>query len=360
MEDDKSAKETQEKTPAEAAPENEKSREAVAPAADSKPENSADSAGENSANSAAPDAVPEKKECPHVRIFKRVLKIVLAIVILLILAAVIVGGFFLGPIVRAGVNAFGASILGVDKCSIGAAKIYPFVGYARFEKIFIGKPIAADCEFSRDVLDLEFVEIDADVFSLLSRKKTLERFELRNVTANYEQLLNGKTNIEVLVDNALGEGAFAELTSGENAADNAGTAENADAGTADEAEEEMLVAAHYFVIENANAGASVRGAPVVLPSFSSDFSNGIGVDEDLTSGDFVKKIAGDYLDVLRLSALGGAVSDAAGATVDAASDAAGATVDAVGDAAGAATDAVSGAAGAVLDMLGGDSGDDKK
>lgn len=281
--------------------------------------------------------------CARRRRRRRILIAVAACIVVLGAAFLVVIGNFLGPIVKAGANAVGASILGVDKFSIGTAEIYPFSGYARFENIFIGKPVEEGLDFSRDMLSLEFVEVDVDLSTLLSQKKVLERFELRNMNANYEELLGGESNVEVVVDHVLGKGSFDELLNGEEE-------ETDDEPKSDEAEEtdEMYVAANYLVIENANAGASVRGVPAMFPSFSASYPDGVGLDENLTPDDFAVKVAGDYLNVF--SSLG----DATGAAVGAVGDAAGATTDAVGDAAGATVDAVSGAAGTVFGIFSGD------
>lgn len=281
--------------------------------------------------------------CARRRRRRRILIAIAACIVVLGAAFLVVIGNFLGPIVKTGANAVGASILGVDKFSIGTAEIYPFSGYARFENIFIGKPVEEGLDFSRDMLSLEFVEVDVDLSTLLSQKKVLERFELRNMNANYEELLGGESNVEVVVDHVLGKGSFDELLNGEEE-------ETDDEPKSDEAEEadEMYVAANYLVIENANAGASVRGVPAMFPSFSASYPDGVGLDENLTPDDFAVKVAGDYLNVF--SSLG----DATGAAVGAVGDAAGATTDAVGDAAGATVDAVSGAAGTVFGIFSGD------
>lgn len=281
--------------------------------------------------------------CARRRRRRRILIAIAACIVVLGAAFLVVIGNFLGPIVKTGANAVGASILGVDKFSIGTAEIYPFSGYARFENIFIGKPVEEGLDFSRDMLSLEFVEVDVDLSTLLSQKKVLERFELRNMNANYEELLGGESNVEVVVDHVLGKGSFDELLNGEEE-------ETDDEPKSDEAEEadEMYVAANYLVIENANAGASVRGVPAMFPSFSASYPDGVGLDENLTPDDFAVKVAGDYLNVF--SSLG----DATGAAVGAVGDAAGATTDAVGGAAGATVDAVSGAAGTVFGIFSGD------
>lgn len=320
----------------------------------------------------APEAdAPADDDAPAPSKKRRWLKRILIALAAFIVVVLLVVAFLLGPIVKFGMNTFGASLLGVDKCSVDSVKIYPFGGYVRFEKIFIGKPIDGEHTFSNDVFSLDLVEVDTDMFSLFAQKKILDRFELRGLTAEYEQLFDGTTNIDVILKNLLGEKTEEELEAEAKEAEAEAAAKEAEEAEAEPEEpEEIFIAARYFVIENVKVGATERGLPVAFPAMSADFADGIGIDEDLTPVSFGMKVAGNFVSVIdffRKSALSdaagaavGAVGDAAGATADAVSGAAGATADAVGDAAGATVDAVSGAAGAVVDLFSGSSSDDKK
>ena len=304
-----------------------------------------------------PESVPAKKNGGIRRILKRVMIAALAIFALLI----IVVAFFLGPIVGFVANTFGASLLGVDKCAIGSATIYPFGGYVRFENVEIGKPISQSATFSKNLFSVELLEIDADMFSLFSQKKILDRLEIRKISANYEQTFSGETNVNAVLENVLGESV---------PADEAAEEEIDEPEADDVPAEEIFVGARYFVIEDVNVAAFIRGVPVVFPPMSSHFEDGVGIDEDLSPVAFGVKVAGNFMSVIdffRNSALGdatgaavGAVSDAASATADSAKAAAGATVDFVsgaasftGDAAGNAAGAVGDAAGAVFDFFSG-------
>lgn len=331
--------------------ENEEKNEAVADASVPANEENVPANEENvpagEENSGADGSVPADAgtKKPRRRWLKRLLIALAALVVIALLAV----AFLLGPIVKFGANTFGASLLGVDRCEIGDAKIYPFSGYARFEKILIGKPIAEDVSFSDDVFSVDLVEIDFDMSTLFSQKKILEHFEIRKISANYEQLIGGQTNVDVIMKNLLGE---PKEDSAEPEPESA-PAKDDDA----DAPEEIFIGARYFVIADVNVGATLRGMPIAFPSMSSDFSEGIGIDEDLTPLAFGMKIAGNFMSVIdffRDSVLG----DAAGAAIGAVSDAAGATADAVSDAAGATADAVSGAAGAVVGFFTGDDSDD--
>ena len=148
--------------------------------------------------SVSADNEKPKKKCRWLR------RILWALLLVVVLVLTIVA-FFLGPIVKFGVNTFGASFLGVDKCSIESAKIYPFTGHVRFEKILVGKPVLYGSEFSHDVFSVDLIDVDADIFSLLSQKKVFDRVEIINPSATYEQLRSGIANVDVILQNALGE-----------------------------------------------------------------------------------------------------------------------------------------------------------
>lgn len=286
-----------------------------------------------SAENAAP-AQPRKKN-RLLRAFKRVLIALAA----LVAVALIVVAFLLGPIVKFAANTFGASLLGVDKCSIGAAKIYPFGGYARFENILVGKPLADGVAFSRDLFSAELIEVDVDVFSLFSQKKIIDSLEVFGVSANYEQLVSGETNVGVLAEKFAG--APAEET--EAAAAPASKETPASAAEADDAPaEEIYVGARFFVVEDVKAAAYIRGVPFSFPTLSANFPHGIGMEENLTPVAFGMKVGGDFVkavEFFRKSAVG----DAARATAEAVSEAAEATAAAT-KAAARATDDVAGAA----------------
>lgn len=300
--------------------------------------------------------VPPKKKC-------RILRRILVAVCIVLAAVLIVVAFFLGPIVKFGINTFGASFLGVDRCSVDSAKIYPLTGHVRFEKILVGKPIDSSAgTFEHDVFSVDLVDVDVDMLSLLSQKKVLDRLEIRNPSAVYEQLLSGAANVDVILKNI----------SGDSKPEDEPVAEKTAEPKKEESEEEIFVGARYFVIENVRVAAYLRGMPIVFPPMSADFSQGIGMDEDLTPLAFGTKVAGNFMSVIdffRKSALGDmtgaaaeAVSDVVGATGDAAKAAADATVSVVSDAAAltgdaakatteAAIDAVSDAADAVLGIF---------
>lgn len=313
-----------------------------------------------SAENAAP-AQPRKKN-RLLRAFKRVLIALAA----LVAVALVVVAFLLGPIVKFAANTFGASLLGVDKCSIGAAKIYPFGGYARFENILVGKPLADGVAFSRDLFSAELIEVDVDVFSLFSQKKIIDSLEVFGVSANYEQLVSGETNVGVLAKKFAG--APAEETKAAAAPATKETPASADETAAAPAEE-IYIGARFFVVEDVKAAAYIRGVPFAFPALSANFPQGIGMEENLTPVAFGMKVGGDFVNAVeffRKSAVGDAarataeaVSEAAEATAAATKaatratdDVAGAAVNAVSDAAVLGDDAAKATAEAVSDVAG--------
>lgn len=264
------------------------------------------------------DKVPEapKKK-------RRWVKRLLLIFAVLLVAVLLVVAFCLGPIVRYAVNNYGAEFLGVDKCEIGELSIYPFVGHVKFEKLLIGKPIAEGTNFSHRLLSVEFADADVDVFSLWKQKKVFEHLEIRNVVVNYEQLMNGKNNVGVLLDKVLPP------------------------KSEDDKAEVIFIGAHYLAIENVNVSVYMHGMSVAFPSLSANFKDGIGLDEDLTPVQFGMKLGGNFANLIDFFQKTG-VGTAAGAMMNAVSDAANATYDFtsgfVSDAATLTGDAVSGAA----------------
>lgn len=281
----------------------------------------------NAASAADAPAQPQKKKNRLLRALKRALIALAA----LVAVALIVVAFLLGPIVKFAANTFGASLLGVDKCSVGAAKIYPFGGYARFENILVGKPLADGVAFSRDLFSAELIEVDVDVFSLFSQKKVIDSLEVFGISANYEQLASGETNIGVL----------AKKFAGAPAEETKAAAAPADETAAAPAEE-IYIGARFFVVEDVKAAAYIRGVPFAFPTLSANFPHGIGMEENLTPVAFGMKVGGDFVkavEFFRKSAVG----DAARATAEAVSEAAEATAAAT-KAAARATDDVAGAA----------------
>lgn len=289
-----------------------------------------------SAENAAPaddaPAQPQKKKNRLLRALKRALIALAA----LVAVALIVVAFLLGPIVKFAANTFGASLLGVDKCSVGAAKIYPFGGYARFENILVGKPLADGVAFSRDLFSAELIEVDVDVFSLFSQKKVIDGLEVFGISANYEQLASGETNVGVLAEKFAG--APAEETEAAAAPATKETPASAD----DVPAEEIYVGARFFVVEDVRAAAYIRGVPFAFPALSANFPQGIGMEENLTPVAFGMKVGGDFVNAVEFFRKS-AVGDAARATAEAVSGAAEATAAAT-KAAARATDDVAGAA----------------
>lgn len=290
-------------------------------------------------------AMPKKKH--------RWLKGILITLGVILAAILIVVAFFLGPIVKLAVNTFGTSILGVDRCSIETVKIYPFTGHVYFEKMLVGKPIARGAKesaFSYDLFSVDVVDVDMDLISLLRQKKVIEYLEIRNVSMNYEQLLDGQINILVLLKNITGSPMpQKEVVRKEEMFEEKEPKDS----------EKKFIGAEYFVINDVKIAAYIRGVPFVLPAMTADFSKGIGMNEDLSPGAFGMKVGGTFMNAVNFfqkPTLGNAaaatintVSNVAEATGDAAKATADATLDAVSDAATITGDAAKISVDAIAD-----------
>lgn len=293
-------------------------------------EEKTDNVPENNAALPAETTTPPKKK----RVWpKRVLCALAACVALIFLIA----AFFSGPIAKLLLNKFGASVLGVDKVSVDSIALYPFGGYVRVENFVIGKPVAnPNADFSRDLLRLKYFEFDFAVRTALSQKKVIDRLQLKNLDLTYEQLFDGKTNVETII---------AHLESEFGTPDEKQPAPKPEPVPAEEEPEEIYLAAHYVDIENINIYAYVRGMPSApIPPISFEFKDGIGLDENLTPVQFGIRFAGNFMSLIRLFR-GSVVGNIAGATADAVSDAANFTADVVSDVAKGSASLVSDTAG---------------
>lgn len=300
-----------------------------------------ESAGTSTDVPAVPAAENAHETVPAPKKKRRWLKCVLLALAGILVLAVIVVAFFLGAVVRFCANNFGAKILGVDKCEVGAAKIYPFVGYVHFENIAIGKPVGEGYAFSRDLLSVESVDVDVAVFSLLSEKKVLEHFDVRGISACYEQPVYGASNVDAILKNVLGD---AET---EKSAPAAGTPESETQSESGEPKQ-IFLGAQYFVLDNVNVSAVVRGVPIAFPSISANYPEGLGMEKNLSPTEFGMRVAGDFVNFVE-TFRNSFVGDAAGAVVSGVSDAATFTGDAAMSAAGTVSDAAQSAAGTVSD-----------
>ena len=280
------------------------------------------------------------------------LKHVLWVLLVLFVLFVTVIAFLLGPIVGFAINKFGASTLGVDVCSVDSVRIYPFGGYLRVENLVVGKPLATpDAKFSEDLLRMEHFEFDFALRSALSRKKVIDRLELKHLSLNYERLADGKSNVgELLARFEKEKGDVAPTPSTEPKAE-------------DTPSEPVYIAAHYIDIEGVRVRSYFSGVPsMALPPFSVQFKDGIGLENDLTPAEFGIYCLGKYaslIHVFRDSVIGdaagvaaGAVSNAAGLTADVVSGAAKGTAAVVTDVAGVTADIAGASVHAVVDVAG--------
>ncbi len=323
-----------------------------------------------------PEKTPDcsAEECARPQKKRRRLKHFLWVLLVLFVLFVTVIAFFLGPIAGFALNKFGASILGVDVCSVGSVRIYPFGAYVRMENLVVGKPVGTSgSDFSKDLLRMGYFEFDFALRSAFSRKKVIDRLELKNLSLTYEQLADGESNVGALIARFEKEKG-SEISSSEPEADEAPS-------------EPVYLAAHYINIEDVRVRSYFSGVPsMILPPFSVQFKDGIGLENDLTPLEFGVCCLGKYASLMHVfrdsmvgnaaGAAAGAVSDVAGFTADLVSDAAqgtatvvtgvagatagiaNATVNVVSDAAGVTTEAVSGAAQKLFNIFSSDEEED--
>lgn len=300
----------------------------------------------------APEKTPDSpaEECARPQKKRGWLRHVLWVLLVLFVLFVTVIAFLLGPIVGFALNKFGASALGVDVCSVDSVRIYPFGGYLRVENLVVGKPLETPkAKFSEDLLRLEYFEFDFALRSALSRKKVIDRLELKNLSLTYEQLADGKSNVGELLARFEGEKSDAVSTS--------------EPETDDTPSEPVYVGAHYIDIEGVRVRSYFSGVPsVVLPPFSVQFKDGIGLENDLTPVEFGICCLGKYASLIHVfqdtmlgdaaGAAFGAVSNAAGFTADVVSGAAKETAAVATDVAGVTADVAGAGVQTVVDVAG--------
>lgn len=283
----------------------------------------------------APEMVPDSPDEARARPQKKRgwLRHVLWVLLVLFVLFVTVIAFLLGPIAGFAINKFGASALGVDVCSVDSVRIYPFGGYLRVENLVVGKPLETpEAKFSEDLLRLEYFEFDFALRSALSRKKVIDRLELKNLSLTYEQLAGGKSNVGELLAR-FEEEKGAEAPSSEPEADETPS-------------EPVYIGAHYINIEGVRVRSYFSGVPsMVLPPFSVQFKDGIGLESDLTPVEFGVCCLGKYASLIHVFQ-DSMIGNAAGAAAGAVSNAAGFTADVVSGAAKETASVVTGVAGA--------------
>lgn len=246
---------------------------------------------------------------------RRIAKIIVAGLLVVILCVM----FLLGPIAKFALNIAGKSSLGVDKCHVEKLWIFPFWGTVIIEDFVIGKPAGTQGKnFSRDLLALKALDVDVSVCSLLFQKKIIEHLIVKDLDFNYEKPLVGDGNLDLILKKLLDGLDVGELEKDETLPD----------------DEPIFIGARYVNIDAIRLSVSRAGMHVPMPPITIKFEDGIGIESNLTPAEFGALFAANFMNIFNRvnpSAIGGAVSDAAGTTVDAVSGAAGAIADGVSD-----------------------------
>ena len=251
---------------------------------------------------------------------KKVIRGIAIVLVVLLVMLVVVANFFLGSIVKQGVEAAGPAVLGVPM-KLESAKFALLRGHISLRGFVLGNPEG----FKTDqAISVGEITVDLDVKSLLSDTIIINRIYVNAPEITYELGL-GKSNIGRILEQAGGSEERAEPTEpkeGKPAEDEGGRKVVID---------EILIE-HGKVRVSATMAMDVA-APIPLPAIR---LTDIGKEEG-------KKGAAP-VDVIRkvLGAIVGSVGEVITGTVDLVGDGAKAVGDAVADGAGKVVDGVTG------------------
>lgn len=236
---------------------------------------------------------------------KKTLMVIGGAVLALALAAYVGLTFFLGSVVKAGVNNLGPRLT-QTKVTLDAARLSPLTGTGTLSGLFVGNPEG----WSSDrAFYLGQIHVDVEPFSVLGDHVVINEividqpefvYETRFVTSNIKQLLD---NIEKSTGGAKGGGAAARADGGKPV--------------------KFVVKKFRLTNGRATLGVGPTAVPLPLPPISLD-NLGVaegGISADQVAGVLMKQVLADVV-VASASALG-KIGGTTGATAtEAAKDAA--------------------------------------
>lgn len=297
---------------------------------------------------------------------KRAIFGILGFVVVLVVVIVVAVAFYLGPIVKRGVESMGPKIIGVP-CGLETSHIRPLAGIVKLEGVTVGNPAGYKSDYA---FHLNSLKVNVDVGSVFTDVIVIKEIVVSGPRVVYE--LKGRgSNIGTILDRVRsdtkpGDEAPATPTP---AAEDAGPAKR------------VIIEKFVFeegTIEIAAAILGGQGASIPLPRLElkdvgarSGGATVVDVTTDVVSSvmmgvvkavmqsggalakagvDLTKAAASLGLDGIGAAALLG--GDVAGAALDVTGAAAGAAAQGVGVAADAAVDLAEGAAGAAADAVG--------
>lgn len=213
--------------------------------------------------------------------------------IAIIVIAVIVAGFFLGDVVKAGMETVGPKVTQTS-LTVGSVQVSVLTGSAGVNDLVLGNPDEYKAK-APVAISVGKAAVRVAPFSVLSDKIVIKSVEVRSPVITFEGIPLGANNLNKIMDNV---NAF----TGGAAAKPAGT--NAPAPAGAQKPGKKLEVDDFLI-----TGATVQfnGATLPLPDIHfSDLGQGT---EGITAGDLIKKILGE-ITTASVKAAAGSVGNA--------------------------------------------------
>ena len=283
---------------------------------------------------------------------KKFLKGLAIVLVLLVVIFVVVANFFLGSIVKQGVETAGPAVLGVPM-KLESAQFALLRGHISLRGFVLGNPKGFKTEKAISVGE---ITVDIDVKSLLSDTIIIKRIYIHAPDVTYELGL-GKSNIGRILEQA---GGSAEESEGESKPETKEEPPAEKSGGKKVVIDEILIEKGKVHVSATMAMGAA--APIPLPTIR---LTDIGKEEDkkgVSPLEVVRRVLGAILGSVGklvtgtvglvgdgVKAVGGVAMDAAGAVGDGAKAVGGAAVDVAGATVGAVGDGAKAVGGAVGD-----------
>jgi hypothetical protein len=208
-------------------------------------------------------------------------------VFLIIVIGVIVVGFFLGDVVKAGMETVGPKVTQTT-LTVGSVHVGILTGSAGINDLVLGNPDDYKAK-TPNAITVGKAAVSVAPFSVLSDKIVIKSVEVRNAEITFEGNPFGANNLKKIMDNV---NAFTGGAEAKPAETNAPTP-----GGAKKPAKKLEV--DDFLIVGAKVHATISGIPglgtkeITLPLPEIHFSNlGTG-PEGITAGDLIKKVLGE-------------------------------------------------------------------
>ncbi len=255
---------------------------------------------------------------------KLIIKLIVAVVVVLVLA-VVVSIFYLGSIVKKGVETVGPTITKTDM-KVGSVTVSLLSGHAKVTDLVIGNPDGFKTE---SAIKMGLVSATVQPASVFSDKIVVKSIVVQGPEITYEGSLSGGSNLKKLLDNV-------EAATG---GDKSAPKEKPDTGEKKPAKKLQV---DEFVLTDAKIHVSLKelggkSATVPLPVIHlTDLGKG---SEGITPAELTQKVLTAVLDG-SIKAAGSAVTDLGKGATEAVKKAAGEAGKTAGEAVGKATKSV--------------------